>query len=150
MIKINGIEYTESNPPIFYRKLTNLRSENDNFIFGGNNNNNNNKNKNDNDNRYERYEDATTIYYAKNIDTTCRFISGEIKTSSVDLGRNITWYSSKSDPSTCVREKGIVDNWYAGLVFLILASISCIIETSMACHYKPVDYSNVQGYSSDY
>ena len=127
MIKIDGIQYTESNPPNFYRRLTHLRDADFIGNFVGDNNNKNNKND-DNDNRYARYESATVIYYAKNINKICRFISDEIKTSSVDLGRNITWYSLKSDPTTCERKKRIVENWYAGLVFLVFASITFIFE----------------------
>ena len=120
MIKIDGTEYTKDNPPMFYsRRLTSLRYENETY-----HNCNDDKQK-----KYERYEDASVIYYAKYNDSIiCRVTSSEILPSSMDLGKNVTWYSYKSDHTTCERETPIVKQWYAGLVLILISALLLVID----------------------
>ena len=139
MIKIRGIEYTEDNPPTFYRRLTHLRYENDTTYITDNSYENNTTYITDNsyennttyitDNSentyktYQRYDSYTTIYYAKHDDSyTCRVISDKILSSSIDIGKNVTWYSFKSDPTTCDPETMVVRRWYFGLAFVLFVA----------------------------
>ena len=124
MIKINGVEYTEDNPPSFYRRLTHLRYENDTTYITDT--------TQPTYKTYERYDYRNVVYYATHNDEyTCRVTSGQILSSSMDIGKNVTWYSFKSDPTTCDPETMVVRRWYVGFVFLLCVAL-CV---SYICVY---------------
>lgn len=128
MIKINGVEYTEDNPPTFYRRLTTqLRYENDTTTY----------NTQTTDKTYERYDYRTTIYYAThNDDYTCRVISDKILSSSMDIGKNVTWYSFKSDPTVCEPETTVIRRWYVGFVLVLFAALGTLSIICFHCARK--------------